>query len=121
MQVVAKTPHINIRIEGEIPEIVLNVLKAELGDELHIRKGEDEYVDVTETDWYKGVKLIPGEALRHYREMHSLTQSQIGEKLGGIPRQHISNMEKGRRAISVDMAKKLAAILNTTPVHFLDI
>ncbi len=121
MQVVAKTPRINVRIEGEIPEVVLKVLKAELGDELHIREGDDEYVDVMETDWYKGLKLIPGEALKHYREMYNLTQGQLGEKLGGIPRQHISNMEKGRRAISVDTAKKLAAIFNTTPVNFLDI
>lgn len=121
MQVVAKTPRIDIRIEGEIPETVLNALKAELGDELHIREGEDELVDVTETDWYKGVKLIPGEALKHYREMLSLTQEQLGERLGGIPRQHISNMEKGHRAISVDMAKNLAAILGTAAVNFLDI
>ena len=121
MQVVAKTPHINVRIEGEIPEVVLKVLKAELGDELHIREGDDEYLDVTETDWYKGLKLLPGETLRHYREMHGLTQSQLGEKLGGMPRQHVSNMEKGRRTISVDMAKKLAIIFNTTPVNFLDI
>ncbi len=121
MQVVAKTRHINIRIEGKVPEVVLDVLKAELGDELHIREGEDEYVDVTETDWYKSVKLIPGEALRHYREMHGLTQDQLGGKLDGIPRQHVSNMENGRRAISVDMAKKLAAIFNTAPVNFLDI
>ncbi len=119
MQVVAKTPRIDIRIEGEIPEAVLKALKAELGDELKIRDGDDEYVDVTETDWYKGVKLIPGEALRHYREMHSLTQSQFGRKLDGIPRQHVSNMENGRLAISVDMAKTLAAVFNTTPVLFL--
>ena len=121
MQVVAKTPRIDIRIEGEIPEAVLKALKAELGDELKIRDGDDEYVDVTETDWYKGVKLIPGEALRHYREMHSLTQAQLGEKLGGIPRQHISNMEKGQRVISLEVAKKLAVILGTMPVNFLDI
>lgn len=51
--------------------------------------------------------------------MHSLTQSQFGRKLDGIPRQHVSNMENGRLAISVDMAKTLAAVFNTTPVLFL--
>ena len=121
MQVVAKTPRIDVRIEGEVPETVLRALKAELGDELRIREGEDEFVDVMETDWYKGVKLIPGEALKHYREMHHLTQKQLGERLGGVPRQHISNMEKGRRTISLDMAKRLADLLSTTAVNFLDI
>jgi plasmid maintenance system antidote protein VapI len=30
-------------------------------------------------------------------------------------------METGRRPISLDMAKKLAAIFNASPVNFLDI
>jgi DNA-binding XRE family transcriptional regulator len=121
MQVVAKTPRINLRIEGEIPPGLLAALKAEIGEKLQIRTGDDEYVEVTETAWYKGLRLIPGETLAHYRTMHGLTQAQLGEKLGGIPRQHISNMEKGHRTISLEMAKKLATIFNAAPVNFLDI
>jgi len=121
MQVVAKTPRINLRIEGEIPAGLLAALKAEIGDDLQIRNGDDEYVEVTATDWYKEVRLIPGETLAHYRAMHGLTQAQLGEKLGNIPRQHISNMETGRRPISLEMAKKLAAIFNAAPVNFLGI
>ena len=121
MQVVAKTPRINVRIEGEIPAGLLAALKAEIGEDLQIRDGDDEYVEVTKTDWYKEVRLIPGEVMAHYRAMHGLTQAQLGEKLGAVPRQHISNMETGRRPISLDMAKKLAAIFNASPVNFLDI
>lgn len=98
-----------------------NVLKAELGGALVIREDDEEFIESTETDWYKNLKLIPGESLKQYREMHGLTQRQLGEKLGGIPRQQISNIENGPRTISLDMAKKLAAILNTSPVNFLDI
>jgi len=52
---------------------------------------------VTKTDWYKEVRLR------------------------AIPRQHISNMETGRRLISLDTAKKPAAIFNASPINFLDI
>lgn len=121
MQVVAKTPRINVRIEGDIPDGLLAALKAEIGEDLQIRDGDDEYVEVTKTDWYKKVRLIPGEVVAHYRAMHGLTQAQLGEKLGAVPRQHISNMETGRRPISLDTAKKLAAIFNASPVNFLDI
>ncbi len=121
MQVVAKTPRISVRIEGDIPARLLEALKAEIGDELEIRSGDEEYVDVLGTAWYRGLELLPGEALAHYRALHGLTQAQLGEKLGDLPRQHISNMETGRRVITLEMAKKLAAILNTSPVNFLNI
>lgn len=121
MQVVAKTPHISVRIEGEVPTRVLEALKAEIGEALQVHEGDEEYVDVLETDWYRELRLVPGEALAHYRKMHGMTQAQLGEKLQGVPRQHISNMESGTRAISLDMAKKLAVIFNTTPINFLDI
>ena len=51
-----------------------------------------------ETPWYRGIKekMTPGTYLRIYRENKGLTQLQLGEALGGIPRQHISNM--GARA-----------------------
>ncbi len=100
---------------------MLNFRKAEFGDALVIREDNEEYIEAAETYWHKNLRLIPGESLKHYREMHGLTQRQLGEKLGDIPRQQISNMENGHRTISLDMAKKLAAILNTSPVNFLDI
>ena len=41
-----------------------------------------------------------------------MTQTRLGELLGGIPRQHISNMENRKRPISLNTAKKLAKLFN---------
>ena len=115
MQAVVKTPHIEISVKGaEIPPKLMKVLKEEYGKELNlVMDGEDELVNVFETQWYKSIKgkMTPGKYLRIYRENKGLTQAQLGKALGGIPRQHISNMENGHRAISLKMARKLATFL----------
>ena len=49
-------------------------------------------------------KTLPGDFLRIYRENKGLTQAELGKKLGGIHRQHISNMERGQRSISINIA-----------------
>ena len=123
MQAHVKTPHTNIHLQGDIPVRVLEVLRSEYGGKLKIYEDDDELLDITETDWYKETKAksTPGEALRIYRENHNLTQTQLGEKLGNTPRQIISNMERGKRAISLAMAKKLAQIFNTPAERFLDL
>lgn len=114
MQVVAKTPRIDLRISGEIPEKIMRALQEEYGDALQVVGGDDdELVDVTATDWYRETKkrITPGDVLRTYRENAGLTQTVLGQKIGGVPRQHISNMENGRRPIGKESAKKLAAAL----------
>ena len=57
--------------------------------------------------------MTPGKALRIYRENAGLTQTALGERMGGVPRQHISNMENGKRPIGKENAKRLAAALHT--------
>jgi len=124
MQAAVKTPRTEIKIKGEIPDHILAVLKAEYGDQLVIEKNEDdESINVFETIWYKATKagMGPGGAMRIYRELHGLTQEALGEKLGGIPRQHISNMERGRRPISMTTAKKLAKLFSVPADRFLDL
>jgi len=123
MQALVKTPHTNIHIQGEIPTRILDVLRSEYGGKLKIFEGEDEYVEVTETDWYKEIKSesTPGDAMRIYRENQHLTQAQLGEKLGNVPRQIVSNMERGKRSISLATAKKLSVIFNVPASRFLDL
>ncbi len=119
-----KTPHTDIHLKGEIPVRVLDVLRSEYGGKLKIYEDEEEeLVEITETDWYKETetKRTPGDALRIYRENHDLTQTQLGVKLGHIPRQIISNMEHGKRTISLTTAKKLSAIFNIPASRFLDL
>jgi DNA-binding XRE family transcriptional regulator len=123
MQAHVKTPHTSIYIQGEIPARILEMLRNEYGGELKIYEGDEEYVEVTESDWYKEVAEIttPGEAMRIYRKNHQLTQEQLGKKLGNVPRQIVSNMERGKRSISLPTAKKLSEILNVPASRFLDL
>ena len=121
MQAVVKTPHIDITIRGNIPEKLLSVLKKEYGRKVRIvDDSENTMLRAVDTDWYKKTKasIQPGENMKLYRELHKMTQAQLGEKLGGLPRQHISNMERGMRAISLATAKKLSALFKVSVERF---
>lgn len=118
MQVVVKTPH--IKVEGEIPEILVEYLRREFGD-VEIYDNDDELIEITESEWYKTIRgaITPGENVRVYRELHGLTQEELGVKLGNFTRQNISNMENGHRQISKTTAKKLAALFDVSVEKFL--
>jgi DNA-binding XRE family transcriptional regulator len=124
MQAVVKTPRIEISVRGAaIPPRLIDVLKKEYGPELSLVEDDgDNLVDAFETKWYKGVKekMTPATYLRIYRENKGLTQLQLGDALGGIPRQHISNMEHGRRSISLKMARKLSSLLGAPIEKFIE-
>ncbi|MEA1966845.1 MAG: helix-turn-helix transcriptional regulator [Thermodesulfobacteriota bacterium] len=123
MQAHVKTPRTSIHIQGEIPFRILEMLRSEYGGELKIYEGDEEYVEVTESDWYKEITEIttPGDAMRIYRKNHQLTQEQLGKKLGNVLRQIVSNMERGKRSISFATAKKLSVIFNVPASRFLDL
>lgn len=115
MQVAVKTPRIELKMKGDIPERVILFLEEEYGVSLRQTADDgEEVVNALETDWYKRTMaaMTPGKALRIYRENAGLTQAALGERMGGIPRQHISNMENGRRPIGKENAKRLAAALH---------
>jgi len=118
-----KRPHIEIIIRGSvIPPELMDVLKKEYGKDLNLIADDgEELVNVFDSAWYKNTKekMTPGRYLRIYRENKGLTQIQLGEALGGIPRQHISNMENGRRAISIKMARNLSSLLGTPLERFI--
>ena len=122
MQVAVKTPRIELKMKGDIPERVILFLEEEYG--VSLRQTADDGEDVVnalETDWYKRTMaaMTPGKALRIYRENAGLTQAALGERMGGIPRQHISNMENGKRPIGKENAKRLAAALHVNYRVFL--
>lgn len=122
MQAVVKTPRIEIQIKGKIPKRLLSVLKEEYGDRVRVSEdGDPETVSIFETDWYQGIKskTTPGDNLRIYRKNAGITQARLGEMLGGIPRQHVSNMEQGTRSISVKTARKLVSLFNVSPDKFI--
>ena len=123
MQAVVKTPRIEINIKGEIPEKLLSVLQEEYGEQIQLsdKENDEETVDIFETDWYRNIKsgMNPGDNLRIYRENHGWTQAKLGEGLGGVPRQHVSNMERGIRSISLKTAKKLAKLFRVSAEKFI--
>ncbi len=122
MQAVVKTPRIEIKIKGDIPNKILTVLKEEYGKKVHISEDEDDQlINIFETDWYKDIKskTTPGDNMKIYREIHNLTQEKLGELLGGVPRQHVSNMERGKRSISLKTAKKLSQLFKVSPDKFI--
>lgn len=113
MQVVAKTHRIDLKMVGDVPDRILNVLRDEYGDIQVIDDEDGELVNVTDTDWYKATKatMTPGKTLKAYRERAGLTQEELGRRIGNVPRQHISGMELDRRPIGREMAKRLAEVL----------
>ena len=122
MQAVVKTPRIEVNIRGELPPKLIAVLEEEFGKELLLtEEGDEEVLDVFATKWYREIqsKTTPGDVLKIYRENHGLTQARLGEMLGGIPRQHVSNMERGLRPVSMKTARKLAKIFKVSPGKFI--
>jgi len=123
MQAVVKTHHIEIKAKGNIPRKIIKFFKDQYGSDFKILNNteESEYINVTETDWYKETKkgMKPGDYLRIFRENSQISQAKLGILLHGFSRQNVSEMEKGKRGISKETAKKLSKIFNKPIEKFL--
>ncbi len=122
MQAHVKTPHIKIDIKGDIHPKILTVLKELYGNKVKlIKEKDDEYVNILETDWYKKMnsEMTPGKNMKIYREIHKMTQVELGNKMGGISKQNISHMERGIRSISKTNAKLLSKIFDVPVDRFI--
>ena len=122
MLAVVKTPRTNIRIKGKISNKLMEVLVSEYGKDVQLtRDPDDELVDVFQTDWYRNIKktMTPGTYMKIYRENRKMTQTELGKILGGLPRQHVSNMENGLRPISKKIALKLSKVFEVSVEKFI--
>lgn len=119
MQVVVKKPH--IRVEGEITGNLVEYLRREFQEIEIIEDEDEELVEISASDWYQSIRATttPGENVKVYRDLHKLTQEELGKKLGNFSRQNISNIENGHRPISKTVAKKLAALFEVSVDKFL--
>lgn len=74
---------------------------------------DDSLVPLKQTQWFKERKktMTPGKYLRIYRENAGMTQEALGEKLGGLSRRYVSDMEHDQRSISKKTAKLLSELL----------
>ena len=121
MQAVVKKPHIEIKAEGKIPVKIINFLEKEYGKNFKIIEEDDELIDVFETEWYKETKnkTKPNDYIKIYRMNAKMTQQELGNKIGNFSRQNVSELEKGKRGISKDVAKKLSLIFKKPIEKFL--
>jgi DNA-binding XRE family transcriptional regulator len=108
-------------IRGDIPQNTIKYLKKEFGSSFEILQDENELIDIFKTDWFSKIhkNTRPGDSIKIYRQNHGLTQAELGEKLGHLTKQNISDMENGRRGISKNTAKKLSAIFDVPVERFL--
>lgn len=109
MHLYIKTKELEISAKGNIPNRVIQALRREFGQDLIYK------IDGKK----KSQKMPPPEAIKHFRKMNGMSQSELGELLGSIPKQHVSNMENGSRSISVQVAKKLGSIFKVPAENFL--
>ena len=116
MLVVVKKPRIELEIK-EGAENVLPLLKEEYG-EAQIYIIDNEYTEVRESDFYKKTKVSPGDAVSTYRWNSNLTQKQLAEKVGKSA-QFISDIENGRRNVSVNLARQFGTVFKVPFERFL--
>ncbi len=121
MLVVVNQSHINdFTIQGTISPSSLDQLKELFGDSLSIKESDNEWVNIEDTDWYKGMKsfFAPSSNLSYYGKKKKLTQTELGEMIG-TKKQVISDMEHERKSISKARAKKIAKALDCPVALFI--
>lgn len=67
----------------------------------------------------KTTKALLGSRIREFRKAKNLTQEQFAEMIGVEPR-HVSRMEGGYTAPSIDRLEKIAEALNVPLKDFFD-
>jgi DNA-binding XRE family transcriptional regulator len=122
LRVSVKTARIFIRMEGVISWNLLSVLQEEYGRKLIVTSMSGERMqDILLAPFYEPdtMEMSPGDYLRRFRLDKDLTQAELGKRLGGIPRQNVSNMEKGRRPIGRKMAGRLSRFFGVPVARFI--
>jgi len=122
MRAHVKTRLTKIDIAGEIHPKLLSVLREVYGTRVKlIEDAKDQFVDAVDTPWFASMRarLTPGKTMKLYRELRTMTQGELGKKLGNVSRQNISHMERGIRPISKKTAKLLAALFKVPVDRFI--
>jgi DNA-binding XRE family transcriptional regulator len=86
---------------------IMALVETEIDDDNRLYSIEEVFPDMHVGDILRGAR---------YRE--ELTQAQLAAKVG-VKVSHISEMERGKRPIGKEMAKRLAKALNTSYKVFL--
>lgn len=120
MLAVVKTPRIDVRIQGEISPLMMEVLKKEYGRKLHIQAENNESVNYFETPFAKAMdkKITPADCIQTYRENLGLTQEELGKKVR-VSKNYVSDWENGHRKVSKEKAVRLSKLFHISVEHLL--
>ena len=122
LRITLRTRDTFIEIRGAIPGNLLELLRKEYGRRLIIRcDWQGPLPDILNLPLYERepMKMSPAAFLRFFRQDKLLTQTELGMQLGGLSRQHISDMENGRRSISKGTARKLSRFFDVALSKFI--
>jgi DNA-binding XRE family transcriptional regulator len=122
LYVCVRTDLIWVQIRGIVPAALLHVLRLEFGQRMIVRtEAWGRMRNVLDAPLYQRVPKVmsPGDYLRLFRRLEGLTLAELGRKLGGVGRQNVCNMERGRRPISRRMALQLARLFEVSPDKFI--
>jgi ribosome-binding protein aMBF1 (putative translation factor) len=117
MLALVKKPHIELSIHGEHIDELLAWIQKKYDVAVLADKPDDELVPIESTDFWKEMeKNRIGNLLAGARLKAGLTQAQLARELG-IRQNMVSDYERGRRAYSHAMAKRLSAVLKVKEEH----
>lgn len=111
MLALVKKPHIELSIHGEHVAELVDWIRQKYDVAVLAAEPEEAFVPVESTAYWKEMeKNRVGNLLAGARLKAGLTQAQLASKLG-IRQNMISDYERGRRAYSDAMAKRLSQTL----------
>jgi len=109
-----------ILVSGYFPDSIEKLLKETLEQFQYVIEEGESYADPSDFKWFSEAteELNNGKIISALRYHFSLSQGDLGKKIG-VSRKYISDMENGRRKISLNMAKKLGEVFNHNPKDFI--
>jgi len=111
MLALVKKPRIELSIHGEQVDELINWIRKKFEVSI-LSSGSNDSIPVEETDFWKEMQSNRvGNLLAGARHKAGLTQKELADKLG-VRQNMISDYERGRRRLSLQMAKRIAKILN---------
>jgi ribosome-binding protein aMBF1 (putative translation factor) len=117
MLALVKRPHIELSIRGERVEEVIAWIRKKYDVSVVSTDDPDESVPVEETEFWKEMeKNRVGNVLAGARLKAALTQKQLAKKLG-IQQSMVSGYERGRRRLTLSMAKRFSDVLHVKEAH----
>lgn len=119
MQVVVKTPPIDVSVEGMGVSALVDILKKCVPG-VQVIDNEDQAEDIDGWDYYNTMKsrLTPAKRLKIRRENAGLSRATLAKKCS-IASSNITLMENGKQPIEDITARKLATALNCDTSDFI--